>query len=252
MPPARSISSRAVTPAGARITPRFLHASGHRPRTRSLGRSGALLGKPFRALRKYLRHPVQCLYVLIERWPTEQTDFSNVRRAVPRVAALALDQLDHRQLFTADICSSAAAKLDLSLGDELRFFQRRDLVCEDVQDGRVLVSHVKIDPLGFHRPCGNQRAFEHTVRLALKIIAIFEGTGLALIAVDGHEARSRVAAHNLPFASGRETRAAQSTQARFAQIIHDRIQNSCGPRGSVAAPSSRRPLDRRRGPDRAG
>src|SRR6266566_391977 len=92
MPPQySSISSRALTPAGASTTP---------------GR-----GEPLRALLDDVAHPVERLDVLLERRAAEQTDLRHVRRAMPGQAALALDRFDHRGFFAADVRAGAAAQM---------------------------------------------------------------------------------------------------------------------------------------------
>ena len=77
------------------------------------------------------------------------------------IAALAFDQLDHRQLFAADIGAGAAAELDLAGLDQAGGFERGDLMRQDVQHGGVFVAHIEVDPLGIDRPGRDQRAFEH-------------------------------------------------------------------------------------------
>ena len=79
-----------------------------------------------------------------------------------------------------------------------------------MQHGRIFVAHIEVDALGLDRPGRDQRAFEHAVGFSLEIEAVFEGAGLALVAVDGHQSGARIAANDLPFAPGRETGPAQS------------------------------------------
>ena len=112
MPPQySSISSRAVTPAGASTTPGFFT----RPETEKLR-------KPLRsrrpcevthagALLDDVADPVQRLDVLLERRAAEQADLRDVRRAVARQPALALDRFDHRGFFAADVGAGAAAQM---------------------------------------------------------------------------------------------------------------------------------------------
>ena len=94
MPPQySSISSRAVTPAGASTTPGFFtrpDTENERKPLRSrrpceVNQRGALLDD--------VAHPVHRLDVLLERRAAEQADLRDVRRAMARQAALALDRL---------------------------------------------------------------------------------------------------------------------------------------------------------------
>src|SRR6056297_783550 len=56
------------------------------------------------------RNPVKRLHIVHERRLTEDADLRDEGRTVARLAALALDALDHRALFTADIGPRAAAQ----------------------------------------------------------------------------------------------------------------------------------------------
>ena len=105
------------------------------------------------------------LDVLIEGRTPEQADLGDIGRPVARIAALPFDQLDHRQLFAADIGSGAAAELDLAGLDQTGLFERGDLMRQDVKHGGIFVAHIEIDALRLDRPGPDQRAFEHGVRL---------------------------------------------------------------------------------------
>ena len=54
------------------------------------------------------------------------------------------------------------------------------------------------------------------MRIALEIIAVLEGAGLAFVGVDRHQPRRGLGAHQLPFAPGREAGAAEAAQAGVA------------------------------------
>ena len=55
------------------------------------------------------------------------------------------------------------------------------------------------------------------MRVAAQIVAVLEGPGLALVAVDAHVARLGLAADDLPFAPGREAGAAEAAQAGIVE-----------------------------------
>ena len=57
---------------------------------------------------------------------------------------------------------------------------------QDVKDGGIFVAHIEIDALRFDPPGPDQRALEHGMRLPLEVIAVLEGAGFALVAIDGH------------------------------------------------------------------
>ena len=62
------------------------------------------------------------------------------------------------------------------------------------------------------------------MRLALEVDAVLEGAGLALVAVDRHQPRSLLGAHQAPLAPRREAGAAQAPQAAVGQrrdhVVH--------------------------------
>ncbi len=60
---------------------------------------------------------------------------------------------------------------------------------------------------------GDQGTFEEAMRVAAQIVAVLEGAGLALVAIDAQVARAGLAADDLPFAAGGEAGAAQAAQA---------------------------------------
>ena len=158
MPPQySSISSLTVMPAGARCTPGFLT----RPLTENERR-------PFRPCRPWpanhagpfstmLAHPVQRLHVVLERGPVEQADLRDVRRAQPRLAALAFDRFDHRGLFAADVGAGAAAQMNRRDRARRIRLQRGDLPLENRAAAVILVAQVDVDLVDADRP-GRDRA----------------------------------------------------------------------------------------------
>ena len=91
---------------------RLLHPSGNGERARAFAPMAALGGEPRRAFLHDLAHPVHRLHVVLERGTAEEPDLRHVRRAQARHAALALERLDHRRLFAADISARAAPQMD--------------------------------------------------------------------------------------------------------------------------------------------
>ena len=67
-----------------------------------------------------------------------------------------------------------------------------DLAQQDLADAGVLVAQIDVDGRGLDRPGGDQRALEEPVRVALEIVAVLEGAGLALVGVDREIARLRL------------------------------------------------------------
>src|SRR3546814_2612652 len=85
-------------------------------------------GKPLGALLHDVAHPEHGLDVLVQRRPPEQADLGDVGRAVARQAALALDGVQHRGLFAADVGAGAAAPLQREIGSAWC----RERVCQSV------------------------------------------------------------------------------------------------------------------------
>ena len=107
------------------------------------------------------------------------------------------------------------------MGGQALLGEARHLPAQNLQDGGVLVAHVDVARLAADRPGGDQRALQEAVRVALQIVAVLEGAGLALVAVDGQEARSGLLADDAPLAPGREARAAQAAQVGVRKGLDD-------------------------------
>src|SRR5262249_14361780 len=83
-----------------------------------------------------------------------------------------------------------------------------------------------IDAFGIYRPSTDQCALKHLMKLTLKIVSIFEGAGLALVPINGHQPWARIRFHNLPFAAGGETSAAAAPSIHFGQFLNDGVDAS--------------------------
>ncbi len=128
--------------------------------------------------------------------------------------ALALDALDHRAFFAADVGAGAAPDVHLGVLGQAGLLELGNLCVEDLQNRRIFVAHVDEHFLRLDGPGGDQHAFQELVRTAFEIVAILECARLALVAVDGHEARALFGAHERPLAARREAGATKAAQAR--------------------------------------
>ena len=173
----------------------------------------------FRPLAADLGDPVERLDIVDERGTIEDTHLRHIGRAVAGQAALALDRLDHRAFFAADIGARAPAKVDIARRDDPGAFQRGDLATQDFQHGGVFVAHVDKAGLRLHRPGGDQHPLKEEVRRALKIVAVLERPRLPLIAIDGEVTRPFGGPYERPFAPGREPGAAKAPQARGEDLV---------------------------------
>src|SRR5829696_9000127 len=178
-------------------------------------------GEGFRALLDDVAHPVERLDVVDQRWPAEQPDLARKGGLVPRQAALALDRLQHRGFLAADIGAGAPPEINPYVAIETSRRDFGDFAQEEVAYLRVLVAKIDVDGLRLDRPCADQHSFEEAVRIGLEVVAVLEGAGLALVGVDGHQARTGFRAHEAPLAPGREPGPAESAQARIFQGLED-------------------------------
>jgi hypothetical protein len=131
---------------------------------------------------------------------------------VARQAALALDRLDHRGLFAADVGAGAAAQMDAACAAQAGLVDARELLAQHQDQLGIFVADVDVDVGRLDHPGGDQHAFDEAVRIEPEIIAVLERAGLALVAVHRHQARAGRLPHQRPFAPGREARAAEPAQ----------------------------------------
>jgi hypothetical protein len=200
-------------PAGASFTPGSRHAPADAERAQALAAVAALAANQSGPALDDVAHPVQRLEVVLQRRPAEQAHLRDVGRAQARLAALALDRLDHRRLFAADVgARRRGAARCAAAGTAGRRAARRVRAAAGAA-AVVLVAQVDVDGLDAHRPGGDQHAFQEAVRVALQVEAVLEGAGLAFVDVDRHQARRGLLAHDAPLAPGRKARAAQAAQA---------------------------------------
>ena len=179
------------------------------------------LREPVRPALDHVADPEQRLDIVDERRAPEQADLRDVGRAMPRIAALALDALDHRGFLAADIGAGPATQLDEPFRAQALPLEGRDLVQQNLAHGRVLVAQVDEGALGLDRPCGDQQALQEPVRIAFQIVPVLERAGLALVGVDAEVARLRLPADQAPLAPGREPGATEPAQAGIVERCQD-------------------------------
>ena len=163
---------------------RFPDAAGDREAAQPLALAPAMRGEPPRALLHDVAHPVERLDVLLEGGAAEQADLCDVRRAVPGEPALALDRFDHRGFFAADISTGAAAQMNARIFGEPGRFDLGDLLGEHQPHVRIFVADVDVDFRRFDHPGRDQHALDEAMRIPLEIVAVLEGTRLALVGID--------------------------------------------------------------------
>src|SRR4029077_2417143 len=164
-------------------------------------------------------HPEERLDVVAQGRPPKQSYLGRKRRSLPWESALALDALEHRRFFAADIGAGTAPEVDPHVPRQPRRLDCGNLSLEDRAALRIFIAKTRLDLLRCNSPGGDQHAFKKAVRVGLEKIAVLEGAGLALITIDRQQPRRRLLAHEAPFAAGREARAAEPAKARMLEDL---------------------------------
>ena len=119
--------------AGRRqLDARLPHPARDRVGAQPLAAVPPLAGEPGGPLLDDVPHPEQRLDIVDQRRPAEQRRPGRRRAGGCAVAALALDALDHRGLFAADVGPRPAAQLDEAGLRQPGLLERRDLVQQDL------------------------------------------------------------------------------------------------------------------------
>ena len=84
------------------------------------------------------------------------------------------------------------------------------------------------------------------MRIGFEIIAVLERAGLALVAIDRHQPRARLAQHRAPFAPGRKAGAAEAAQRRRRRAPSADLPSAARRSADASAACSRRRRRKRR------
>src|ERR1019366_6207574 len=164
------------------------------------------------------------------RFTVETGDGGEERRLDAGEAALALQRLDQRSLFAADVRPRARVHYDVD--GEVR---TEDLVAEraelvGVVDGLLnaletegeLAAHENENRRDLERVGRDDDALHQLVRIAFEEQMVLEGGGLGLVTVH-HEIRHGRLAQHRPFATGRKTGAPATEQRRLVNLAGHRF-----------------------------
>ena len=168
---------------------------------------------------------MQRFHIVFERGTAEQAHLRHIRRTQSRHAALSLDRFDHRRFFAADIGTRAAPQFNLGQ----RVFagwirgQRRQFRFENFTALMIFVAQINVACIDAGHLRRDQHAFDESMRIALKKVAILEGARLAFVDIHRHQAWRLLSAHNAPLASGGKTRAAETTKAGVFHLFDGRF-----------------------------
>src|SRR5208282_556243 len=97
---------------GSELHARLLDAARDREAAQSLASVTALAGEPGRTLLHDVTNPVKRLDVVNERGAAEETHLGRIGRLVARQPAFALEALEHRRLFAADVGSGTPPQVE--------------------------------------------------------------------------------------------------------------------------------------------
>src|SRR6185369_1459435 len=199
---------------GRELDARLLHAAAHAVGTQTLAAIAPEAAEPGRAAFDDVAHPVQGFKIVLERWTAEEADLRDIGWSHARFAALALDALDHRGLFAADVRAGAAAKFDEWQREGRIGPEPFQFAFQDGATAVIFITQVDVAGLRAHHLRGDEQTLEKAVRIAFEVGTVLERPGFALVDVHRHETRCRLLAHDAPLAPGRKSGAAQPAQAR--------------------------------------
>src|SRR5437667_233982 len=168
--------------------------------------------------------------VVDDRRLPEQTLDGRERRPHPHFPAPALETLEHRGLFAADVGARAEADLELEAltragdiaAEVAGLVGRGDGGAERPQGMRVLGAQINVALGGADRDAGDGHALDEREGIPLHQHAVGEGARVALVGVAGDVLLARrLIEHGLPLDAGREGRSATTAQPRARDRLHD-------------------------------
>ena len=95
---------------------------------------------------------------------------------------------------------------------------------EPIRSFDVLTANIDDGCLGTDRVTAQRDALEHSVRLNLDQLAVFEGPRLGLVGVDGHVLGARPLGDEAPFGTGWEARATAAAQTRGFDLLDNSVR----------------------------
>ena len=170
-----------------------------------------------------LEHVEERLDVVDDGRHPEEPDLHWKRRLVPRFAAKALDRLEERRLFAADVRARADAELDVErepgshdvVAEESTCTHFRERVLDPRVGERILGTDVDEAALATGRECCDRHRLDECKRILLHQHAVLERAGLGLVRVADEVVRLRgLLRDGFPLDAGRERRTAAAEETR--------------------------------------
>ena len=156
------------------------------------------------------------------------------RRLEPWLALLALEALDHRGFFAADIGARAAmdehveiiARLGGILADQSGLIGLVDRRLQHFGLADIFAADIDIGGTRAHCETGDQRALDQLVRIVAQDLAVLAAARLGFVGIDDQETRTavlRFLGHEAPLHAGGEARTTASAQARCLDFVNDPV-----------------------------
>ena len=165
---------------------------------------------------------------------------AGIGRPRTRAAGEAFERGDQRGLFAADECARALHQFDVEveaaaedvLAQQPVFARLFDGAVQAAHRQRILGAHVD-DALGrAHRVGADDHAFQQRMRIALDLVAVHVGAGIALVGIaDDVLGVGLGLGQEIPLVAGEEARAAAAAQPRGLDLLDHRL-----PDGRRSAP----------------
>src|SRR5271170_7828917 len=150
-----------------------------------------------------------------------------------RHALLALERLQHRGLFAADVGARAVMDInvarppvDIVLADQPRLIGLVDSRLQAPALEDVLAANIDVGRLRPHCERGDERTLDEGMRIVPHDLAVLAGAGFGFVGVDDEVMRALGVdrlGHERPFEAGRKARAAATAQTRSLHLADDPI-----------------------------
>ena len=173
------------------------------------------------------------LDVVDRRRGAVEADIRRKGRLHARHALLALERLEHRGLFAADIGARAVMDInvarppvDIVLADQPRLIGLVDRRLQALPLEDILAANIDVGRLRAHRERSDERTLDESVRIVPHDLAVLAGAGFGFVGVDDEVMRALGVdrlGHERPFEAGWKACAAATAQTRSLHLADDPI-----------------------------
>ena len=188
-----------------------------------------LRSPPLRATLDDERYAGDALHVVHHGGASEDADHSGERGLEAGLAGLALERLDERRLFAADVGARTAMHIDVEVEAAPLDVLAEQAGRVELGDGRLhalrrkhqLAAHVDVGCLEAERVAGDDAALHEAMGVALHDEAVLEGARLALVGIH-HEVLGHIGplGQEGPLRTHGEAGAAATAEVRLDELRH--------------------------------